>query len=89
MEDDITLDLFGDPPASKLKQKSLAVKTKEYLKYRKSDNPLVCCRTCKNFRIKVYSRNYFKCLLLGLESYAATDIQASGVCDHWRKLEGP
>ncbi len=89
MEENTTLDLFGNTvPLPKSRNQSLAAKVKVHMGYRKAKDHVTCCRTCDNFRIKVYSRHYYKCKLLGLGSSIATDIQASGLCDHWRKLEG-
>ena len=47
------------------------------------------CANCFNFlpNQSIYTKNYYKCLLIALSHSAATDVRLSGICDKFQPRE--
>ena len=77
----ITLfDVDNEPIQIKFKSKYQRWKYEN--NYRKADELSdIRCKNCKYLIIKQYSKNYYKCELLGISGSPATDVRLSNVCN--------
>lgn len=80
-------DLWGNLVESGEAPRTIIHRHRIRYHYRKAENKAQRCVTCENMRVNGYSRNYYKCLLIGLGHSFSTDIRLGHVCDAWRKKQ--